>query len=178
MNYHDDDLSEFEDAIETGSDELLSDDNLRLPESASVLVRLHAIRSWLARRQRETNLELGEAAWALQELMREEPQESRLRRRERLQSSRMQQSQQLQQTILLARERLRAYEEAEELLEECLTHTTLGERSLVEYYLSLENLMTNHAQDSDLEQQLSVPWNTAMADVLRRVEHVGIPQPD
>ena len=32
---------------ETGSDELLADDNLRLPERANVLVRVHAVRAWL-----------------------------------------------------------------------------------------------------------------------------------
>jgi len=178
MNY-DDDLPEFEEAVETGSDELLSDDNLRLPESASVLVRLHAVRSWLARRQRETNLEIGEAAWALQELMQSEPQETRLRRRERLQSARMQQSQQIQQTLQQARERLQAYEEAEEMLEECLAHTTPGERALVEYYLSLEDLMARNSPVEDSEQRAPLtPWYSAMADVLRRIEHVGTPLPD
>lgn len=33
--------------VEIGSDELLSDDNLRLPESANILVRIHALRAWL-----------------------------------------------------------------------------------------------------------------------------------
>ncbi len=37
-----------EDSTQIGSDELLSEDNLRLPDSASVLVRLHAVRAWLA----------------------------------------------------------------------------------------------------------------------------------
>ena len=30
---------------ETGSDELLSDENLRLPEGANIIVRLHAVRA-------------------------------------------------------------------------------------------------------------------------------------
>src|SRR5438128_1072426 len=79
----DDDFSESEDN-ETGSDDLLSADHLRLPEGASPLVRLHAIRAWLSRRQQETSMEIGEAALALQQLMEEEPQTSRPRRRERL----------------------------------------------------------------------------------------------
>ena len=45
---NDDDFSGT--SIEIGSDELLSDDNLRLPESASTLVRTHAVQAWLTRR--------------------------------------------------------------------------------------------------------------------------------
>ena len=57
---------------ETGSDELLSDENLRLPEGANILVRLHAVRAWLSRRRDETSIEVGEAergvgaAWSCQ----------------------------------------------------------------------------------------------------------------
>src|SRR5437588_11618338 len=70
--------------VEIGSDELLSDDNLRLPESASILVRIHALRAWLTRRYEETSIEVGEAALALQEvMMMQELQEIRPRRRER-----------------------------------------------------------------------------------------------
>ena len=47
---------------EMGSDELLSDDNLRLPESANILVRLHAVQAWLSRRYDEATIEVGEAA--------------------------------------------------------------------------------------------------------------------
>ena len=60
-------------SVEIGSDELLSDDNLRLPESASILVRIHAVRAWLARRYEETTIEVGEAALALQKMMMQEP---------------------------------------------------------------------------------------------------------
>ncbi len=63
MNFEDE---SFDDTTEKGSDELLSDDNLRLPENANVLVRLHAIRAWLTRRQQETTIEMGENALALQ----------------------------------------------------------------------------------------------------------------
>ncbi|HET8850977.1 MAG TPA: hypothetical protein VFN02_00480, partial [Ktedonobacteraceae bacterium] len=72
-----------EESIETGSDELLSEDDLRLPESASVLVRLHAVRAWLARRHHEATVEVGEAALKLQQAMALEFQEARPRRRER-----------------------------------------------------------------------------------------------
>src|SRR5438067_3883763 len=96
-------------SVEIGSDELLSDDNLRLPESASILVRIHAVRAWLTRRYAETSIEVGEAALALQEMMMlQELQGTRLRRRER-------QSQQLshiQQVLAEAQQRLSAYEEA------------------------------------------------------------------
>ena len=49
---NDDDFADT--SIEIGSDELLSDDDLRLPESANILVRTHAVRAWLvgARRAR------------------------------------------------------------------------------------------------------------------------------
>src|SRR3989475_13309229 len=80
MNF-DDEISN--EPMGIGSDELLSDDNLRLPESANILVRTHAVRAWLTRRCKETALEIGEAALALQQTMMQEPQEPRLRRRER-----------------------------------------------------------------------------------------------
>src|SRR5947199_10125977 len=80
MDY-DDDIANS--SIEIGSDELLSDDNLRLPESANILVRTHAVQAWLARRHEESAIEVGEAALTLQQVMMQEPQETRLRRRER-----------------------------------------------------------------------------------------------
>ena len=73
-------------STEIGSDELLSDEHLRLPESANILVRTHAVRAWLARRREETAMEIGEAALIVQQEMTQETQEtqgSRLRRRER-----------------------------------------------------------------------------------------------
>ena len=69
---------------ESGSDEVLSDDNLRLPESANVLVRLHAVRAWLSSRHHEATIEVGEAALAIQELMQVDAVETRPRRRMRL----------------------------------------------------------------------------------------------
>lgn len=165
MQFDDDFLEE---TTETGSDELLSDDNLRLPDSASNLVRLHAIRSWLTRRQDETSVEIGEAALVLQQLMQEEPQGMRPRRRER--DSQIQRVQREQQELLNAQQRLSAYEQAEVLLEECVAHTTSGERVLVEYYLTLEELVESAANDAEHSS-----WLEAIEDVQHRVEHVGAP---
>lgn len=166
MNFDDEQQDEH---LEAGSDELLSDDNLRLPESASNLVRLHAIHSWLTRRQTETTIELGEAALALQEAMLEEPQDTRLRRRERQCNMALQR---IQQLITDAEQRLKAYEEAHALLEESIAHTTSGERVLVEYYLSLDELIQNGAANVDNER---IAWLRALAEVQHRVEHVGAP---
>src|SRR6266699_2651619 len=114
---------DFDDEIsntptETGSDELLADDNLRLPESASILVRLHAIRAWFTRRYEETTLEVGEAALALQEMSMLAQPEMRLRRRER--QSQEEKLAHLQQVLNETRQRLDAYEEAQSLLEDCI----------------------------------------------------------
>lgn len=168
MNTDDeDDLSN--EATEIGSDELLSDENLRLPESANILVRLHAVRAWLARRHDETAIEVGEAAIALQEIMQEPPPDTRMRRREQqLQRERLQQ---VQQSLTEAQQRLSAYEEAQSLLEECIAHTTSSERVLVEYYLTLEDLV----QATQASQSESSPWLSALADVQHRIEQVGAP---
>ena len=159
-------------STETGSDELLSDDNLRLPESANILVRTHAVRAWLTRRCKETAIEIGEAALALQQTMMQEPQETRLRRRERqnLEWQISQRQQQLQE----AQQRLDAYEEAQGLLEDCIAHTS-GERVLVEYYLVLEDLVQNITQANQPED---TPRLQVLADVQHRVEHVGVPHED
>lgn len=170
--HFDDDLPQEE--SETGSDELLSDDNLRLPEGASPLVRLHAIRSWLSRRQQETSIEIGTAALALQQLMRDESQAVRPRRRER--ASLMDRVQHTQQELQAAQQRLNTYEEAQRLLEDCVTHTTAGERALVEYYLTLEDLIQNEeALDDEVG---SIPRLQALMDVQHRVEHVSAPYED
>ncbi|GCE13320.1 hypothetical protein [Tengunoibacter tsumagoiensis] len=162
---------EFSDeTAETGSDELLSDDHLRLPENASPLVRLHAIRSWLKRRQRETVIEIGEAALQLQHVQLSYEQEGRLRRRElQQQSDRLTH---IQQTFTEAQERLQAYEEAEAILEDCVNHTTVGDRLLVEYYLQLEDLVMTY------QTEYKTPRIQALADVQQRVEHVGIANED
>jgi hypothetical protein len=156
---------------ETGSDELLSDDNLLLPDSANPLVRLHAIRAWLARRQKETRLHIGMIALNLQQLQQEDQPEAKLRRRElqarqvRLQSAqaRFQSTQQL----------LSVYEEAERLLEDCVNHTTVSERLLVEYYLTIEQLTQEAAQEQAEGEQS--PRLAALSDVLHRIEQVGAP---
>jgi hypothetical protein len=172
MSFDDEFLKSEDESVEneTGSDELLSDDHLRLPEGASPLVRLHAIRAWLVRRQQETSIEIGDAALTLQQLMEEEPQISRPRRRERL--SMMERVQQAQQEMQNTQQRLKAYEEAQELLEDCITHTTPGERALVEYYLALEDAM----QEND--EETLTPHQQALMDVQHRVEHVSAPNED
>lgn len=159
----DDDTSDS--PAEVGSDELLSDDNLRLPDSANILVRIHAVRAWLSRRQQETRFEIGETALALQESMQEELHEAKLRRRERQIIEERKYA--LQDALAECQERLNAYEEAQALLEESIAHTS-GERALVEYYLALEELM----QGNEYGQS---PRIQALATVQHRVEHVGAP---
>ena len=168
MNIDDEDDTSNE-ATEIGSDELLSDENLRLPESANILVRLHAVRAWLARRHDEAAIEVGEAALALQELVQEEPPDTRLRRREQqLQRERLEQ---VQRSLAEAQQHLSAYEEAQSLLEDCIAHTTSSERILVEYYLTLEDLV----QAAQASQQETPPWLSALADVQHRIEQAGAP---
>ena len=157
--------------LEIGSDELLSDDNLRLPESANILVRIHAVRAWLTRRYEDTSIEVGEAALALQEMMMQEPQETRLRRRER--QSQQEQLNHIQRVLADAQQRLSAYEEAQSLLDESIAHTS-GERVLVEYYLALEDLVQGIIQ-ANQPGQGQAPRLSALADVQHRVEHVGAP---
>jgi hypothetical protein len=163
----DDDVPE--EVTEVGSDELLSDDNLHLPESANPLVRLHAVRAWLTRRQKMTNLEIGEAALELQQLQQDESGTAGLRRREL--QARQEQMQYLQQRFQHAQQCLATYEEAETLLQECVDHTTVGERLLVEYYLTLEELVQNSLQagESEASSRLQV-----LQDVQHRVERVSI----
>ncbi len=160
-----------EETIETGSDELLSHDNLRLPEDASPLVRLHAVRAWLARRQKETGIEIGMAAIEMQNLQRTEASEGgRLRRRE-LQAREVQ-VQHAQQVFQDAQQRLHAYEDAEALLEESVNHITISERLLVEYYLATEELVQQGMQE---DETVASPRVQALIDVLHRVEHVTVP---
>lgn len=161
---NDDDTS-----LEVGSDELLSDDNLRLPESANVLVRLHAVRAWLARRRDETAIEVGEAVLNLQEAMSPEFQGARPRRRER--QDQETQLLHIQQALVVVQQRLQAYEEADALLEDCIAHTS-GERVLVEYYLALEELVQNTTRTDQAER---IPWLRALADVQQRIERVSVP---
>jgi len=157
---------------EIGSDELLSDENLRLPESANIIVRLHAVRSWLSRRHDEATIEVGEAALALQEVMQENPVETRPRRRMH-QILEAQRFQRVQQALAEAQQRLSAYEEAQSILEDCVAHTN-GERVLVEYYLTLEDLVLQSQEQMDQTEDHS-PWLDALSDVLHRIEHVGTP---
>lgn len=157
---------------ETGSDELLADDNLRLPESANVLVRVHAVRAWLARRHEEATIEAGMAALALQQALSAPGEEMRPRRR-MLQSPATPPA---QQQLANAHQCIEAIEEAQALLEECLAHTN-GERVLVEYYLALEQLLIDNGYALSGESPVQhTPWLDTMLDVLQRVERVGTPQ--
>jgi hypothetical protein len=159
---------------EIGSDELLADENLRLPESANILVRLHAVRAWLSRRHDEATIEVGEAAITLQEVMQEDAVEARPRRRTHQVEAVQQQFQRAQQALAEAQQRLSAYEEAQSILEDCVAHTS-GERVLVEYYLTLEELVLQSQEQMDQTEDHS-PWFDALSDVLHRVEHVGTPE--
>src|SRR6266487_2459928 len=147
---------------EIGSDELLSDENLRLPESANILVRLHAVRAWLFRRHDEATMEVGEAAV-----------ETRPRRRTHQIEAVQQQFQRAQKALAESQQRLSAYEEAQSILEDCIAHTS-GERVLVEYYLTLEDLVMQSQEKMDQTEDRS-PWLDALSDVLHRIEHVGTP---
>jgi hypothetical protein len=156
---------------EVGSDELLSDDNLRLPENANPLVRLHAVRAWLNRRQHETMLEMGESALQLQAMQEDEEGETRLRRREREQRTLRLQT--LQDDLQRAQQRLDVYEEAQSLLEECVNHTTVGERLLVEYFLTLDNLIQDELAGKEDSDHAPTVRAQVFFDVQRRVEQVG-----
>jgi hypothetical protein len=158
---------------ESGSDEVLSDDNLRLPESANVLVRLHAVRAWLSSRHHEATIEVGEAALAIQELMQVDAVETRPRPRMRLGED-TQRFQRAQQALSAAQQRLSAYEEAQAILEDCVAHTS-GERVLVEYYLTLEELALQNQERMD-QYGKSSAWLETIADVLHRIERVGTPE--
>jgi hypothetical protein len=158
---------------ETGSDELLADVNLHLPEGANILVRLHAVRAWLSRRLDEATIEVGEAALALQEMMQEEAVETRPRRRAHLNDTVQEQFQRAQKALAESQQRLSAYEEAQSILDDCVAHIS-GERVLVEYYLTLEEIVLQSQEQVDQTEDRS-PWLEALSDVLHRIEHVGTP---
>jgi hypothetical protein len=157
-----------------GSDELLSDENLRLPEGANILVRLHAVRAWLSRRHDEAAIEVGETALALQEMMQEEAVETRPRRRMHQIEAEQQQFQNAQKALAKSQQRLSAYEEAQSILEDCVAHTS-GERVLVEYYLTLEDLVLQSQEQVD-QSEVRSPRLDALSDVLHRIEQVGTPE--
>jgi len=161
-----DEIDSFAENEESGSDELLAADELHLPESANVLVRLHALRAWLERRRAESELEIGTAALALQKAMSEPARDERPRRRFGENNQLLAHT---QAALSEAQQRLSAYNEAATLLEECVAHTTTGERLLVEYYLSLEELIEAGEAPQDS------PWRKTIQDVLHRVEQVGSP---
>jgi len=157
---------------ETGSDELLADDNLRLPDSANVLVRVHAVRAWLARQHDEAAIEAGTAALTLQQAMSNAVEETRPRRR----APQPPDTTLTQQQLADARQRIEAIEEAQALLEDYIAHTN-GERVLVEYYLAVEQLIIDNGYALSGENPIQhTPWLDAMLEVMQRVEHVGTPQ--
>ncbi len=156
---------------EIGSDELLSDEHLRLPEGANILVRLHAVRAWLSRKLVETRIEVGEAALAIQEMMQEQLVEVRPRRRFHQGDTVQERFERAQKSLVESQQRLSAYEEAQSILEECVAHTS-GERVLVEFYLTLEELVLQKQEQGDQSEESS-PWLVALSDVLHRIEHVG-----
>lgn len=168
MKYdHEDDFSSSEEAV--GSDDLLAADDLRLPADANILVRLHAMRSWLNRRYQETGLEVGRAALEVQEAMRHAESEARPRRRSSAESLLVQRA---QRDLVAMQRQQTVYDEARALLEDCVSHTTVGDRLLVEYYLALEERLQSPLSPTD------TPWVEAMQDVLHRVEQVGTPAED
>ena len=174
-NNHDNENA-AEEVTEAGSDDLLADDALRLPESANILVRLHAVRAWFTRRIREANIANGDAALILQEAMQEPEQFLvRPRRREREANSSMLRIQRAQEAVTMATQRLSTYEEAQALLEETVSHVTAGERVLVEYYLAIEQLIEDSLNSIDRNIEEQQTRRDVLADVLHRIEHVGIP---
>jgi hypothetical protein len=155
------------DKATSGSDELLSNDDLRLPEGAHALVRVHAVQAWLNRRVCEATLALGEAALALKAAQVEAESNRVMRRRERERQEEL--LRRYQQQIEREQARIETYEEAQELLQEYIDHAG-GERVLVEFYLALEMLT---GQETHTVASTSTRLD-ALADVQHRVERVGI----
>lgn len=90
--------------------------------------------------------------------------------RRRAYQEQMERLQSAQNAFQSAQEYLVAYEEAENMLEECVNHTTVGERLLVEYYLEIDNLIQTSLQESNQEQ---TPRIEALFEVQSRIERVG-----
>jgi hypothetical protein len=145
--------------LPANSDDLLASDQLRLPADADILVRVHAVRSWLARRVRESELEIGQVALA-QQMQDQTPGRRR-------QAGRDPRADEFQHALIAAQRHVAAYEEARDLLEDCVAHTTISDRLLVEYYLTLEDRMQASLSPTDS------PWIESMQDVLQRVSQVG-----
>ena len=87
------------------------------------------------------------------------------RQEQQLQRERLQQ---VQQSLNVAQQRVSAYEEAQSLLEECIAHTS-GERVLVEYYLTLEDLVQTTHTTTQTPQPESSPRLSALAEVQQDV---------
>ena len=173
MDIEDDDndiINPHTDDATPGSDELLSDDELRLPESAHSLVRIHAVQAWLNRRLAEAALVRGETALALQAAAAQLEEESGRVTRRRERERREEQLRRCQQAIVQEQTRIDTYEEAQELLQEYIDHAG-SERVLVEFYLALEELAELEARAVN---GASSPRLSALAETLHRVERVGI----
>ncbi len=163
-------INSHTDEATPGSDELLSDDELRLPESAHSLVRIHAVQAWLNRRLDEAARARGEAARALQAAAAQAEEESGRVTRRRERERREEQLRRCQQAIAQEQTHIDTYEEAQELLQEYIDHAG-GERVLVEFYLALEELAE---QEARAVAEASSPRLHALAETLHRVESVGI----
>jgi len=87
--------------------------------------------------------------------------------------------QHLQEQLSVAQERLRGYEEAQRLFEQCVDHVTAGERVLVEYYLMLDALLQDLRERTGQNEQGTAGMSAyleALADVQHRIEHVVVPE--
>ena len=121
-----------------------------------MLVRLHAVRAWLSRRLDEATIEVGEAALALQEMMQEEAVETRPRRIAHLNDS-------SSRTISARTESACRVTTTFERLRGSAIHLRglrcaySGERVLVEYYLTLEELVLQSQEQVDQTEDRS-PW--------------------
>jgi deoxyadenosine/deoxycytidine kinase len=71
-----------------------------------------------------------------------------------------------------AQQRLSAYEDAQSLLEDCIAHTTSGERVLVEYYLTLDQMIQDRMQAGEPAHAVQLQ---ALIEVQHRIERVGTP---
>jgi glucose-6-phosphate-specific signal transduction histidine kinase len=139
-----------------------------------VLVRVHAVRAWLARRHEEAAFEAGMAGLTLQQAMSNPVEETRPRRR----APQSLDTTLAQQQLSDARQRIDAFDGAQRLLEDCIAHTN-GERVLVEYYLAVEQLIIDNGYALSGEAPIQhTPGLDAMLEVMQRIEHVGTPQED
>ena len=123
--------------------------------------------------QRETKIEMGEAALEQQDIQAVLEQGHMRRRAYQEYAERLQHYQHI---FTQAQERLSTYEEAEALLEETVNHVTVGERLLVEYYLEIENKIQDDVQEQavlEAAKAHQTPRLQALLDIQQRIERVG-----